>query len=393
MVNAKRKLAVVTTHPIQYNAPLFRMLAQRQKIEVKVFYTWEQAQAVIYDPGFEHTRQWDIPLLDGYEHCFVRNTAKDPGSHHFTGINNPDLIKRVEAWGANALLVFGWSFRSHLACMRYFKNRIPVFFRGDSTLLDEEPSLKTLARRLFLRWLYRHVDVAFYVGANNKAYFHKHGLTDNQLVYAPHAVENRRFLILSREDEEEVVRWRKRLGIADRDWVVLFAGKLEEKKDPRFVLELAEKITDPQVKFLLVGNGKLETSLKAQNTDSRILFLDFQNQSKMPLVYRLGQVFLLPSKGPWETWGLAANEAMCAGLPVILSSKVGSAPDLVGDRGTGLVFSGRDTSAVGGYICRLHRNREEYKKVSDRARQHIGEFSFEKIASAIEAQVQARVKT
>ena len=35
-----KRLAIVTTHPIQYNAPLFAMLAERGKITIKVFYTW-----------------------------------------------------------------------------------------------------------------------------------------------------------------------------------------------------------------------------------------------------------------------------------------------------------------------------------------------------------------
>lgn len=331
--------------------------------------------------------------MQGYDYCFVQNTAKQPGSHHFNGINNPSLITEIEGWGANAVMVFGWSFRSHLACLRYFKNRVPVFFRGDSTLLDEKRSFKTLGRRVFLRWVYSHVNTAFYVGTHNKAYFTKHGIREDQLVYAPHAVDNRRFATITTEDEGELGRWKKRLGIKEEDFIVLFVGKLEEKKNPGFVGELAKKINDPNIKFLLVGNGRLEQALKGANNDSRVLFLDFQNQSKMPLVYRLGQVFLLPSKGPGETWGLAANEAMCAGLPVILSSKVGSATDLVGDKNTGLVFSGNDLETVAGYICHLHRNRELYQETSENARQHIREFSYEKIAGVIERQLQKTLRT
>src|SRR5438067_5308801 len=121
-----KKLAIVSSHPIQYNAPFFKLLAERKKIEVKVFYTWSQAKEKVYDPGFGREREWDIPLLDGYEYEFVTNTSKNPGSHHFKGIKNPDLINKIEAWGATALLVFGWSFQSHLKCIRYFKNKIPV---------------------------------------------------------------------------------------------------------------------------------------------------------------------------------------------------------------------------------------------------------------------------
>lgn len=388
MGNQLTRLAIVTTHPVQYNAPLFALLSQRQKIRINVFYTWEQARASVYDPGFGHIRQWDLPLLEGYDHCFVQNRAKSPGSHHFTGIHNPGLIRAIEAWEPNAVLVFGWAFRSHLSIMRYFKGRLPVFFRGDSTLLDEVQGVKKWARRLFLRWVYRHVDRAFYVGNNNKDYFRKHGLTEPQLVFAPHAVDNSRFASISKEEEEDLTCWRAELGILESDFVVLFAGKLEAKKNPLFILDLAQEIKCDDVKFLIVGNGELEESLKEKNGDSRVMFLPFQNQSKMPLVYRLGNVLLLPSKGPGETWGLAANEAMACGLPVILSDKVGAAPDLVGDKNTGIVFSVNAVNSVAGYICSLQKDKRFYQESSEAARQHIRSFSFETIAGAIEKEMQ-----
>src|ERR1700752_1695452 len=120
-----KKLAIVSTHPVQYNAPLFRLLAERNKIQLKVFYTWSQSESgSIFDPGFGIEKKWDIPLLDGYEHCFVPNTAADPGSHHFTGIKNPGLVNDIKEYQPDAILVYGWNFHSHLKVMRYFKGRV-----------------------------------------------------------------------------------------------------------------------------------------------------------------------------------------------------------------------------------------------------------------------------
>ena len=169
-----KRLAIVTTHPIQYNAPLFELLSQRKKITIKVFYTW--GETVIekkYDPGFGKVIEWDIPLLDGYDYEFAENIANDKGSHHFKGIDNPHIIEAIEQFKPDAVLVYGWSFKSHLKIMRHFKNKVPVLFRGDSTLLDERGLLSSLKRNLFLRWVYRHVDVALYVGKNNFDYFRK----------------------------------------------------------------------------------------------------------------------------------------------------------------------------------------------------------------------------
>ena len=78
-----KKIAIVTTHPIQYYAPLFKLLSMEKEFEVKVFYTWSQSQSEKYDPGFGKTIEWDIPLLDGYDFEFIENVSKDPGTNHF----------------------------------------------------------------------------------------------------------------------------------------------------------------------------------------------------------------------------------------------------------------------------------------------------------------------
>ena len=117
-MNIKR-LAIITTHPIQYNAPLFKLIQERGNIQVKVFYTW--GEAVLknkFDPGFGQHISWDIPLLDGYDYSFEKNISTNPGSHHFKGIDNPDLIGNITAWNADAVLVYGWCFKSHLKAIR-----------------------------------------------------------------------------------------------------------------------------------------------------------------------------------------------------------------------------------------------------------------------------------
>jgi hypothetical protein len=84
---------------------------------------------------------------------------------HFRGIINPALIGKMKAWAPDGLLVIGWNYHSHLQCLRYFHGRIPIYFRGDSVLLHETLGWRKLFRRLFLSWVYQHVDFALYVGS------------------------------------------------------------------------------------------------------------------------------------------------------------------------------------------------------------------------------------
>ena len=349
-----KKLAIISTHPIQYNAPWFALLAQQPEMELKVFYTWSQRQTEFFDDNFGKEIKWDIPLLEGYEYEFVENRAKKPGNKSFWGIQCPDLINRINAFQPTHILVFGWNFQAHFGVMRHYKEKVPVLFRGDSTLLDYEfqtlanllqsakthnffkilpQYLKFKLRKQFLTFIYRYIDMALYVGSNNKAYFKAHGLKEYQLRFIPHAIDNNRFTDNKEKDyANKALEWRRSLQIKDTDFVILFAGKFENKKAPLLVcqafINLSYEISN--IHLILIGNGILENVLKEKaNAQANIHFLPFQNQSKMPVVYRLANLFCLPSSGPGETWGLAVNEAIACGTPVVASTKVGCAIDLV----------------------------------------------------------------
>lgn len=375
-----RRLAIITTHPIQYNAPLFRLLTERGKIQVKVFYTW--GEAVLqdkYDPGFGKTIQWDIPMVEGYDHHFTKNVAKDPGSHHFAGINNPDLVSEINSFDPDAILVFGWSFKSHLKVIRHYSGKIQILFRGDSTLLNSPIgfSLKKLLRKAFLRWVYSHVDAAFYVGSHNKDYFLHFGLKENQLIFAPHAIDNDRFSISSTD------HFREQLRISEDEVVFLFAGKFEPVKNPGLLLEAFIESGIKNARLVFVGNGPLENALK--NTASactNIHFLPFQNQSQMPGIYQSADAYVLPSGS--ETWGLAVNEAMASGKAILSSDMCGCAVDLVKNRVNGFVFISGDKNDLILKLQTLANDRAELLRMGSASGKIIELWNFEEICQKIE---------
>jgi glycosyltransferase involved in cell wall biosynthesis len=339
------RLAVVSTHPIQYYAPLFRRVAEAEDINLHVFYGWTGSTEASYDPGFDQEVEWDLPLLEGYDHTFVPNESDDPDTHHFRGLVNPELVPKIEEWDPDAVLVFGWSWQSHLRALRHFSGWVPVFFRGDSTLIDEQFGLRTMVRRAGLWWVYRYIDHALYVGTNNREYFEAHGLDDDQLHWVPHAIDNDHFADPEGTLQTEAGEWRRELGIPEEAPTIVFAGKLSQKKAPELLLDAYERLDAPAAHLVVAGSGPLEDELR-QAAPENAHFLGFQNQSRMPVVYRLGDVFVLPSRGPGETWGLAINEAMACGRTVVASTKVGCAPDLIEDGTNGFVFESENEGAL-----------------------------------------------
>jgi glycosyltransferase involved in cell wall biosynthesis len=387
-MNALR-LAIVSTHPIQYYAPIFQALARSSSLLPRVFYTWSQTSGQpVADPGFGRMVTWDIPLLDGYEYQFVANEASRPGTDRYSGIHNPDLVPEIERWRPDALLVFGWNSRSHLALLRHFKGRVPVFFRGDSTLLDRQSGARSLLRRVFLNWVYRHIDVAIAVGSNNIDYYRWCGLRENRIAYAPHAVDTSRFSDAGGAHELRALQWRRELGIAIDARVLLFAGKFQPKKDPLLLLEAFLDCAQPG-HLVLAGSGVMEETLRSRaGTHPAIHFLPFQNQQAMPSLYRLADVFVLPSRGPGETWGLALNEAMASGRPAIASDRVGGARDLIVDGETGWVFPAGAGQSLAAILRRaLTCDATDLKEMGEKARSRSNLWSIEAAALGIERAV------
>jgi glycosyltransferase involved in cell wall biosynthesis len=127
-----------------------------------------------------------------------------------------------------------------------------------------------------------------------------------------------------------------------------------------------------------VGNGEQEAMLRQDAAGQPdIVFAPFQNQTQMPRTYAAGDVFVLPSFGRGETWGLAVNEAMCMSRPVIVSNHVGCAQDLVEPRRNGLIFPAGDMEALAGALQEVLADAQRLHVWGARSREIIQGYDYE----------------
>jgi glycosyltransferase involved in cell wall biosynthesis len=359
-----KRLAFIVSHPIQYYAPLYQRLAKRDDVTTKVFFTWHTGQTAVQDRGFKAPVLWDIPLTDGYEFELVPNIASDPGTHHFFGLNNPLLVERVTAWRPDVVHITGWAWWSHLLALRAFKKKgIPTLFRGDSHLLDVAlRGLRWSIKRALLTRVFSWPAGILVVGAANRAYFEAFGVGPKRLFPCPHSIDVGRFAEPDDVLEQEALRWRQELEIAPYQHVILFAGKFERKKRPLELMEAVQTLPPGPV-LVMVGSGELEAQVIARAAESpeRFRILPFQNQSRMPIVYRMGDLFVLPSAFG-ETWGLAVNEALACGRPVLVSDRVGCAADLI-HPSSGRIFSWGDPAALARMLSEMVNDRKRLFKM------------------------------
>jgi glycosyltransferase involved in cell wall biosynthesis len=268
--------------------------------------------------------------------------------------------------------------------MFHFKKRIPVLFRGDSTLLDENDGIKKKLRRIFLIYIYRRIDHALYVGSANKAYFLKHGIKEKQLVFTPHAVDNDRFNQLTVAQEIFIKETRQKMGIGPGDITILYCGKLLPKKNPLLLTQAVKDMNNEKLHVIFVGDGLLGRELEQAIAGyENMHLLPFQNQTMMPAIYRLGEIFCLPSCGPGETWGLAVNEAMACGRAVLVSDKAGCAADLVKEGVNGYSFRSNDVIDLKEKINNMLSKKDMLSAMGACSARLISDWNFDAIAVAV----------
>jgi glycosyltransferase involved in cell wall biosynthesis len=367
------RLAILASHPVQYQIPLFRELATRPGLDLRVFFCWDFGVEQRHDPGFGRALKWDIPMLDGFEHEFLRNTSPDPGTHHWRGLVNPTACERISTWAPDAVVVHGYShWTEQQVIVKLPRLGLRVVLRGESNLLRSRPLPLRLAKQVTLRWLLRHVSAVASIGSLNRAYWLHYGFPDEGIFLAPYTVDNTFFARRRDESRALASAWRSDMGIASGDPVVLFAAKLIPVKCCELLVRAFARGVEHGV-LVIVGTGALEADLRAlaqRLAPGRVHFTGFVNQSRMPAAYALGDVFVLPSA--FEPWGLAVNEAMCLGLPVVVSDQVGAGPDLVSGK-NGWVFRSGDETALAAVLREACASPERLRA--------MGQNSIDRIAS------------
>ena len=384
-MNSSSRLAIVLSHPVQYYSPWFRWLRKTTSLEFKVFYLWEFGVTEKRDPRFAAAFKWDVDLLSGYDSEFVPNASASPGAENFRGFDNPTLCARLAEWNPGAMLLFGYNWLSHQRALWWARSQgIPVIFRGDSHLLGR--GQLPLTKRLLLRFLYRQFNAITFVGIANRHYFRTLGVPEEALFFAPHAVDAARFQASEPLAQIAAASLRTALGL-DGKRIVLFAGKFEPAKQPLELLEAFVQTNPVAAALVFVGDGTEKERLKAlaaANPEICVKFLPFANQTEMPARYLLADIFALPSRGHYETWGLAVNEAMHLGVPCLVSDLVGCQADLVQNAETGWVFQATASGALAVTLrAALATPTEEIKRLGRNARTRVAGYTYEQTTDGL----------
>lgn len=326
------KIGILIDHPTQFEGPFFRFAAQDRNHSLRVIYINPRSTTMVYDPELGFAVNWGIDLLDGYEYAVMPCNGRikwilDELKHQeydlliINGYNNP-----VYVFAALIGRLLG----------------IRLGLRLDTVPFQNQSPRRLLTKRFIFLGLSRVFSRFFPVGSLTRSFLDKMGIAPDRIFLFSYAIDSDYFRAASKMDSARRQAKREHFGLPIESPILLSVAKFNPRESPWDLLKALPALTEWNFSVLLVGDGierqALESYIEPSNT--QVVFAGYIPYPELPSIYGLADVFVHP--GADEPWGVSVAEAMACGLPVVASSRVGSAHDLVMPGKNGFIYKSGD---------------------------------------------------
>lgn len=384
IITPRYRLLLVLSHPVQYVAPLLRLMAAHPRLEILVAYASLRGATSAHDPGFGVAVQWDVPVLAGYPWMALHRSEMEVTTASPTAYR--DLPELLRTGNFDAVYLGGYYFRD--AWRAFFAARrhgIPLLLSTDAHSLDSwrvQSPLRRAAKKLLLRQIYHRAARVLAGSSGTVAFLESLEVPRERILLAGNVVDNDWWTSgASRVDRHSV---RQSWNIPADAPVALFCGKLQPWKRPQDALQAFARAAIPDAFLVFAGDGpmlaKLQRRAQQLGIAERIRWLGFVNQSQLPAVYAASNLLLLPSS--YEPFGLVVNEAMLCGCPAIISDRVGAKFDLVREGQTGFVYSCGDIEQLSKRISQFLADPGQRERISAACRERMAHWRPEQNVEA-----------
>jgi len=353
-MHARKRLAIIATHPIQYQVPIWRALAADPALEVEVFYATDMSIRGYRDVEFGRTVKWNVPLLEGYRSMFLSVDPTITAISRFRPTAR-GLLPQIHRFRPQVALLNAYG--TLFWVQAFFLLRalgIPIIFRHEaSDTAMARGMVKSVVRDCLLRSLYSRVSMFAAIGQSSRRHLSRLGVDESRTESSPYNVDSDLMKNLATIWIPQRESLRSNMGISPTGCALIFSGKLVPKKDPLLVLKALQLVSSAareRLHLLVIGDGVLRSELETGGREvlgRRFHCPGFVNQHELGRWYAAADCLVLPSRrGCGETWGLVVNEAFHFGLPAIVSDGVGCQPDLVTDCTTGRIFQSGNAQSL-----------------------------------------------
>lgn len=352
------RLAVVTNIPAPYRVPVYNRLAREPNINLRAFYAART----------EPDRQWDLPPFE-HAHQFLKGRMHERAGRFIH--NNPDVWAALRGFNPDVVMTTGFN-PTHLLAFAFARlNRRAHVVVTDGTDVSEQ-SLGT-AHRLVRRAVFAGTKSFVVASRGGRRLLQSYGVAEHLIHTSPLSANT-------------AVNWSP-LPHTVRDLDFLFSGRLVPIKNADFALNVAHGVAQRLGRRLsmgLLGSGAQETALRALAATYRstldVQFAGHVSQSQVPAWFQRTRVFLFPTQ--WDPWGVVANEACLAGVPVLVSPHAGAAGDLIRDGVNGRVLTLELPTWIDA-ASELLSQPEMHSKMANAAREAVKAYGFDEAADGM----------
>lgn len=336
------KVAYLVERPTQFEAPFFRFAALDREHRLRVVFTAPEPAGAVFDPELGREVSWGFDLLAGYPHSTL------------AGAGGPRrLTRELASESTDLLIVNGYTRLPYLrAALAARRAGIATGLRLDSARFPGEGPPAAARRLLFRLVLRRLFDLFFAVGGLTREYLRQTGTPEERIALFPYAVDIEAF---GRQADEAAPRRperRETLGVPAAARLVLALAKLNDREAPWDLLRALTRLDDPEVWLVVAGDGPARSELEAfagRERLDRVRFTGYVPYAELPGLYASADLFVHAPRE--ERWGVSVAEALACGLPVVASSRVGAAHDLIEPGKNGFLYPAGDDHALAGRIA------------------------------------------
>jgi glycosyltransferase involved in cell wall biosynthesis len=354
--HALPRVALVTNIPAPYRVPVYNRVVADGRIDL----------TVIFCAAREPDRHWDYEKIE-FKSIVLRESYFSWNGRYVH--NNFDVLEQLKAIDPAVVITTGFN-PTHLYAFVYacWHGRKHIFWT-DGTVASERDY--TIVHKWIRRIVYKHSNA--FIGASDGSLelFRSYGCANERLFKAHLCVDNERFRDAPSQTKS-------------RD--LLFCGRLTSVKQPLFAIDVAERaaaLAGRRISLLFVGTGELEPQLREKAADAvgvDVDFSGFATQTELPGLYGSVRIFLFPTL--WDPWGVVANEACAAGLPIIATPFAGAVGEIIQD-GVNAFVRSPEIEAWAAAVQRLLTDEHLYEEFSRSSLRLVAGHNYDAAAAGV----------
>jgi 1,2-diacylglycerol 3-alpha-glucosyltransferase len=284
------------------------------------------------------------------------------------------------------LCINGWGMRGSIeALQECLRLGIPTVLMSDTSAMDRP---RTEWRERIKRRVVRLCSAAMVAGKPQGEYALALGIPRERIFVGCNVVDNDHFWLGARAARGNDQDIRRRLDLPDLYF--LACARFEGQKNLFRLLEAfgayKTAVGKAAWKLVVLGDGMLKDQLFSACSQlglcGDVLFPGFKGYDELPIYYGLAGTFVHASTR--EPWGLVVNEAMAAGLPVLVSERCGCVPDLVREGRNGWKFDPLNVEALAKLMTRVAQlSANERLSIGRASREIIANWTLETFADSL----------